>query len=147
MNILGLSFFYHDSSATLLKDGAVTGAVQEERFSRKKHDNRFPFLSVRYLLESGGLKISDIDRIVYYENPALKLSRIIYSFASYFPSEFKMFSKIVESQAEWRLRIKKVIRKETGYKGKIEIIKHHESHAASAFYPSPFSQAAFWFYE
>ena len=143
MVILGLSFFYHDSSATLLKDGEILGAIQEERFSRKKHDNRFPVFSIKHLLYENNLSINEIDAIVYYENPYLKFRRILYSFALHPIRGAKTFPKVLWGQLKEKLWIKRMIRKKTGFNGKIYYVKHHDSHAASAFYPSPFSESAF----
>ena len=142
MKILGISAFYHDSAATLIDDGRVLGAVQEERFSRKKHDNGFPKASVEYLLDNNGLTISDVDYIVFYEKPFLKLARICKSFLFHYPFRLGAFIRVINSQLK-KFRVKSIIKKEFGYKGKVIFVKHHESHAASSFYPSAFKRAAF----
>ncbi|MEK7208968.1 MAG: carbamoyltransferase [Patescibacteria group bacterium] len=143
MYILGLSFFYHDSSATLLRDGVVLGAVQEERFSRKKFDNGFPLQSIQFLLQLAQINIDDIDKIIYYENPLKKLVRIIRSFVATAPRNLSTFGQAMNLQLRYKLWIKRVIRRETNFRGKISYVDHHQSHAASAFYPSPFNEAAF----
>ena len=143
MKILGISAFYHDSAAALIDSGLVVSAAQEERFSRKKHDKRFPMNSIKFILENSSLKINDIDVIVYYENPKIKFTRIIASYLSNAPTGRLSF---IDAMGEWvggKLFIKRVIRKKLGYKGKISYILHHESHAASAYFPSPFDSAAF----
>jgi len=142
MKILGISAFYHDSAATLIDDGRVLGAVQEERFSRKKHDNGFPKASVEYLLDNNGLTISDVDYIVFYEKPFLKLARICRSFLFHYPFRLGAFMRVINSQLN-KFRVKSIIKNEFGYKGKVIFVKHHESHAASSFYPSAFKRAAF----
>lgn len=142
MKILGISAFYHDSAAALVEDGRILGAVQEERFSRKKHDNSFPKESIEYLLRDNHISANDVDLIVFYEKPFLKLARIIWSFLRYHPLQVGSFLKVLNSQSR-KFRIRHIIKRELGYKGKIAFIKHHQSHAASSFYPSPFEKAAF----
>ena len=142
MKILGVSAFYHDSAAALIEDGRIVGAAQEERFTRKKHDNSFPKNSINYLLQEAKCQINDINVIVFYENPYLKFNRIIKSFAAYAPTGFDNFFPVIAAQ--WKkIKIKSIIARELDYRGQIEFIKHHASHAASAFYPSPFNSAAF----
>ena len=143
MTILGLSFFYHDSAAALLVDGKISGAAQEERFTRIKFDNRFPVLSVRHLLREAKLGASDIDLVVFYENPWKKAGRIIASYAKNFPRDARMIPRVFRAQFGRKFWIRRAIRRELGYKGKIEFVDHHQSHAASAFYVSPFPRAAF----
>ena len=143
MKILGISAFYHDSAAALIDSGLVVSAAQEERFSRKKHDKRFPMNSIKFILENSNLKINDIDVIVYYENPKIKFRRIIASYLSNAPTGRLSFMDAMEEWVGGKLFIKRVIRKKLGYKGKISYILHHESHAASAYFPSPFDSAAF----
>lgn len=142
MNILGISCFYHDSSATLLKDGEVVAAAAEERFSRDKHDNSFPKEAASYCLEEGQIDISDVDKVVFYEKPLLKFDRILETSAAKFPKGFKFFSEVIPEWIGTKLRIRKKIRKELEYQGDIEFTEHHFSHAASTFYPSPFNKAA-----
>lgn len=143
MNILGLSFYYHDSAAALIKDGKVLGAVQEERFSRLKFDNRFPSMSVRYLLKAADLKIAGIDHVVFYEHPWKKAGRILSSYAKNFPRDAQMIPKVFRAQFGKKFWVKSAVRKELGFHGPIHFVDHHLSHAASAFYPSPFVRAAF----
>lgn len=144
MNILGLSFFYHDSAAALVQDGRILGAVQEERFTRIKFDNRFPTLSVQYLLCEAGLKPADLDRVVFYENPWKKVGRICSSYARNFPRDAAMIPNVARAQLGKKFWIKSVVHRELpGFRGAVSFVDHHISHAASAFYPSPFTHAAF----
>lgn len=144
MKILGISAFYHDSSAALVIDGQVIAAAQEERFTRKKQDPRFPKNAIQSVLAEKGLSMKEIDLIVFYENPAIKLNRIINSFIAEVPHGLSTFTKAMEAQIFDKKRwVTSLIRQELNYIGEIQYIKHHASHAASAFYPSPFSSAAF----
>lgn len=143
MTILGLSFFYHDAAAALLIDGKISGAVQEERFTRIKFDNRFPVLSIAHLLREAKLNIGNIDLVVFYETPWKKAGRIIASYAKNFPRDAKLIPKIFRAQFGKKFWIKSTIRRELGFRGPIKFVDHHQSHAASAFYASPFSRAAF----
>lgn len=143
MKILGISAFYHDSAAALLVDGKIVCAAQEERFTRKKHDSRFPHKAIECALREGQLTIDDIDTIIYYENPQLKFQRILSSFISSAPTGFPTFLKAIEGQLTGKLWISQLIRKELNFKKEIRFVKHHESHAASAFFASPFERAAF----
>ena len=143
MKILGISAFYHDSAAALVCDGHVMGAVQEERFSRKKHDSGFPINAIQYLCKEVGITTKDIDCIVFYEKLDLKLQRIVESFIYFGPGHRKTFMNVMEVQIKKRQWLYSFIRKGLKYKGKIQFIKHHESHAASAFYPSPFTSSAY----
>ena len=134
MLVLGISSFYHDSGAALVKNGKILSAVQEERFTRIKHDNGFPYNSIDYCLKENNLKIDDVDEVVFYENPKLKMDRILKTLVSNAPRNFNLFSKAFISQyKKWR-QLKKEF-------PDLQFIKHHESHAASAFYPSPFKEA------
>ena len=142
IRILGISAFYHDSAAALIENGRILGAVQEERFSRKKYDNGFPHASIGYLLGDSKLSINDIDYIVFYEKPALKLARICRSFLFHHSFRFSAFIRVINFQLK-KFRVKAIIKKELGYGGKVIFVKHHESHAASSFYPSAFRKAAF----
>jgi carbamoyltransferase len=143
MNILGISAFYHDSAACLIKDGNIASAAQEERFTRKKHDQRFPVSAANYCLESAGLGIDDIDIVAFYEKPFIKFERILETYMSYAPSGISSFLKAIPLWVKQKLWIKELIKKELGYDGKIIFPEHHESHAAAAFYPSPYQEAAF----
>ena len=141
MKILGISCLYHDSAAVLMVDGEVIAAVQEERFTRKKHDSSFPINSIEWILEKFDLRINQFDCISYYEDPKLKFRRIVYSHSLSWPNSFRDFCKQFSSQ-DIKINIKKIIREQLGYVGEIFICKHHSSHAASAFFPSPFKEAA-----
>ncbi|MBN1521986.1 MAG: carbamoyltransferase [Candidatus Aureabacteria bacterium] len=145
MNILGVSCFYHDSAAALVRDGDIVSAAQEERFSRKKHDSRFPKNALRFCLESQGLSISDIDIIAFYDKPFLKFERIIETHLAYAPRGLRPFLMSIPLWLKDKLWMRELIRKEIqkDFQGKILFTRHHEAHAASAFYPSPFERAAF----
>ena len=142
MNIIGISCFYHDSAATLVKDGEMVAAVEEERFTRQKHDNSFPANSVEYCLERAELDIEDIDKVVFYEKPIKKFDRILETAAVEFPRGYRFFSEVLPEWLGTKLRLRKKLRKEIDYTGDVEFMEHHRSHAASAFYPSPFAEAA-----
>ena len=145
--VLGISAYYHDSSATLIRDGRICGAVQEERFSRIKHDSSFPALSIKFLLSNNNINLEDIDYIVFYENPNLKLDRIIKTFISCSPAGFLSFLALINLNFKkiffLKNKIQEEIKKKFKLKKKIKIhfTKHHLSHAASAFFPSPFKES------
>lgn len=142
MYILGLSCFYHDAAACLLKDGVVVAAGSEERFSRKKHDSDFPSLAIEYCLNEAGIAAHELDAVVFYDKPMLKFERLLRSHIHGFPRTFKHF---VENMPRWmgtRLRLPKILKKELGYTGPLMYSEHHLSHAASAFYVSGFETAA-----
>ena len=142
MNILGISCFYHDSAACLVQDGKVVAAAQEERFNRKKYSSVFPIRAINYCFQSKNLTIYDIDYIVFYEKPYLKFSRVILSHLRSYPFSLNNFLGTMPNWLEDRLIMPLVIKKELGYEGKSLFIKHHLSHAASAFLVSPFEEAA-----
>ncbi len=142
MNILGVSAYYHDSAACLLRDGKVVAAASEERFTRKKHDHSFPVNAVRYCLAEGGLSISDVDYLGFYDKPLVKFERILLTYIATFPRSFPSFNKAVPLWLTQKLRIPGLIRKLTGYEGEILFGDHHMSHAASSFLVSPFEEAA-----
>lgn len=142
MYILGISCFYHDSSAALIKDGMVVAAAQEERFSRKKHDTSFPVQSINFCLESQNITIDQIDFVGFYEKPFLKLERIIHQHLEMFPKSLKTFIGSMPAWFTEKLRVVSVIRKKLKYKGKIIFIEHHLAHAASSYLISPFKEAA-----
>ena len=142
-NILGLSAFYHDSAACLVRDGQIIAAAQEERFTRKKHDAAFPTNAVAYCLRAGGLKVSDLDLVAFYEKPFLKFDRILHSYLAYAPAGLRSFLMAIPLWIRERIWMKDLIRQELDYTGKIIFPEHHESHAASAFFPSPYPEAAF----
>lgn len=142
MNILGISAFYHDSAACLIRSGKIVSAAQEERFTRKKHDQAFPSNAIKYCLEDSGITINDVNYIAYYEKPFLKFERILDTFMAYAPLGFKSFIKAMPLWIKQKLWIKEVIKRETGFEGDVIFPEHHESHAASAFYASPYDEAA-----
>lgn len=143
MNILGISAFYHDSAACLVQDGKIVAAAQEERFTRKKHDHSFPKNAVAYCLKEKGLTPEDLDFVAFYDKPFVKFERILETYLAYAPRGIKSFIKSMPLWVKQKLWIKELIANDVGYKGKILFPEHHESHAASAFFPSPFQEAAF----
>jgi carbamoyltransferase len=143
MNILGISAFYHDSAACLVRDGAIVCAAQEERFTRKKHDFSFPKSAIRFCMESNGLKAGDLDYVAFYDKPFIKFERILETYLAFAPWGIKTFINAVPLWIRQKLWIKELISKELGFAGTVIFPEHHESHAASAFFPSPFQQAAF----
>jgi carbamoyltransferase len=142
MNVLGISCFYHDSAACLVKDGEVVAAAEEERFTRSKHDNSFPKEAASYCLNHAELDVEDLDRVVFYEKPIKKFDRLLENAADVFPKGYMFFSEAIPEWLSTKLRVRKKVRKELKYDGDVEFIEHHQSHAASAFYPSPFDDAA-----
>ncbi len=142
MNILGISAFYHDSAAVLVRDGEIIAAVQEERFTRKKHDPSFPKNAIRYCLKKGKIFTKDLDYVVFYEKPFLKFERILETYLSYAPKGIRSFLIAIPLWIKQKIWIKSLIQDELkDYQGKILFTEHHQSHAASAFYPSPFKEA------
>jgi carbamoyltransferase len=142
-HILGISSFYHDSAACLVQDGKIIAAAQEERFTRKKHDASYPKHAIEYCLREGGITASDLDCVAFYEKPFLKFDRLLHTYLAYAPAGLKTFLKAIPLWIRERIWMKEVIRGELGCNCKIVFPEHHESHAASAFFPSPFSEAAF----
>ena len=142
MYILGISSYYHDSAAALIKDGQVIAAVEEERFSRVKHDNSFPYQAIEFCLRYGNISIENIDVIAYYEKPLLKFERILETFIETFPFALKPFLKAMPEWLDYKIKIEQTIRKKLGFHGRIYFIPHHFSHASAAFFPSPFNKAA-----
>ena len=143
MNILGISAFYHDSAACLLTDGTVVAAAQQERFSRIKHDHRFPHDAIRYCLEEGRLEANDLNYVVFYDKPFIKFERLLETYLSFVPRGLPSFLISMPLWLKQKLHIPRLIGDAMGYEGKILFPEHHESHAASAFFPSPFDRAAF----
>jgi carbamoyltransferase len=143
MNILGISAYYHDSAACLVRDGKIAGAAQEERFTRVKHDSRFPELATKACLEKGGITAENIDYVAFYEKPFIKFERLLETYTAYAPAGLRSFVKAMPLWIKQKLWIPDLIRKKLGYEGPIIFPEHHESHAASAFFPSPFQRAAF----
>ena len=148
ISILGISAFYHDSAAALLKNGEIVAAAQEERFSRKKHDARYPYNAVKYVLEEGNINLNEVDHIVFFEKPFLKFERLLETYMAFAPRGFKSFSLSMPIWLREKLFQKKFLfdnLKQHDEKfqdiNKIKFSEHHYSHAASAFYPSPFKEA------
>ncbi|MFC1632336.1 carbamoyltransferase [Candidatus Omnitrophota bacterium] len=143
MNILGISAFYHDSAACLVKDGKIVSAAQEERFTRKKHDYAFPSKAINFCLEDAGLKAADLDFVAFYDKPFIKFERILQTHLARTPFGIRAFIKAMPPWIKQKLWTRELIAKELGFSGKIIFPEHHQSHAASAFFPSPYPQAAF----
>ena len=143
MNILGISCFYHDSAAALVRDGVLVAAAEEERFSRIKHDHGFPSDAIAFCLEQAGLRAEDLDYVVYYEKPFLKFERILSSSLSTFPRSYEVFREGMVAWLSEKLWVQNLITDKVGvHPKKVLAIDHHASHAASAFYASPFEDAA-----
>ena len=141
-HILGISAFYHDSAACLLRDGEIVGAAQEERFTRKKGDASFPTHAVRYCLGAGGIAVSDLAYVGFYDKPLTKFERIMETYLGVAPRGFAQFRMAGPLWMKEKLFLDRQIRRALGYDGEILYGEHHESHAASAFFPSPFEEAA-----
>ena len=147
-SILGISAFYHDSAAAMVRDGKIVAAVQEERFSRKKHDSSYPFHAIEFVLKEAKLKLSEVDYVVFYEKPFLKFERLLETYVAFAPKGFKSFSMSMPIWLREKLFQKKILFNELKNHdenfndiNKIYFSEHHFSHAASAFYPSPFKKA------
>ncbi len=143
MYILGISAYYHDSAACILKDGKILAAAQEERFTRKKHDQDFPINAIKYCLKEAGISAADLGLVAFYDKPFLKFERILETYLSYAPRGISSFLKAMPLWIKKKLWIKNLIQEEIQYKGEILFPEHHASHAASAFYASPYKDAAF----
>jgi len=142
MNILGISAFYHDSAACLVRNGDIIAAAQEERFTRKKHDANFPKKAVEYCLNEADIDIADVDYVGFYDKPFVKFERILETYLSIAPRGLKQFLSAMPIWLKEKLWTRSNIRKNLQYSGPVLFSEHHESHAASAFYPSPFEEAA-----
>ncbi len=142
MWILGISCFYHDSAACLIRDGSIFAAAQEERFTRKKHDPRFPRNAIKCCLGEAGITAQDLDYVVFYDKPFLTFERLLMSYLTVAPRGLRSWLQAMPLWLGQKLHIPKVIKKEIGYEGDVLFTEHHEAHAASAFYPSPFDEAA-----
>jgi len=149
MRILGLSAFYHDSAAALVEDGRIVAAAQEERFTRKKHDESFPANAIRYCLLEAGCTLDDVDFVVFYEKPLVKFERLMETYLAFAPRGFSSFRRALPVWVKDKLFLKREIhsglKKENRgkrFQGSLVYTNHHESHAASAFFPSPFEEAA-----
>jgi len=143
VNILGISAYYHDSAACLTRDGKVLLAAQEERFTRKKHDASFPANAIECCLRETGVKPEELDLVAFYDKPWIKFERILQTYLAYAPVGFQSFVKAMPLWIKRKLWMKHQLHQELDYDGQIIFPEHHESHAASAFFPSPFQQAAF----
>ena len=141
--ILGISAYYHDSAAALVKDGVIIAAAQEERFTRKKHDAGFPKHAVAYCLKEAGITIQDVTHVAFYDKPFLKLGRLLLTYLSYAPFGLLSFLKSMPVWLKEKVFLKDTLKEALDWDGGIIFTEHHESHAASAFFPSPFSDAAF----
>ena len=142
MYILGISAYYHDSAAVLIKDGVVLCGAEEERFTRKKHDNNFPFQAIDFCLKNSKLSIKDIDYISYYEKPLLKFERLMETFVETYPFSLKVFLKGMPEYLDYKIKIEKTIKSKLKYKGRVFFIPHHLSHASASYYASSFTSAA-----
>ena len=152
MNVLGLSAYYHDSAAALVVDGRIVAAAQEERFNRKKHDAGFPHQAVAYCLKQGGLGLADLDRVAFYDKPLLKFERLLETYLSFAPRGWRSFIAAMPVWLKEKLFLERLLRQELDrlgdaaggatWTGPILFPEHHFSHAASAFFPSPFEEAA-----
>ena len=147
-SILGISAFYHDSAAALIKDGEIIAAAQEERFTRIKHDPSYPANAVTYVLKESNLKLSEVNHIVFFEKPFLKFERLLETYMAFAPKGFKSFSLSMPIWLREKLFQKKFLFEKLKSQDKnfndikkIKFSEHHYSHAASAFYPSPFKEA------
>ncbi|MDI3315331.1 MAG: carbamoyltransferase [Mycobacterium sp.] len=141
--ILGISAYYHDAAAALVVDGALVAAAQEERFTRRKHDPSFPAHAVAYCLQEGGLTAEDLDHVVFYEKPFLKFERLLETYAAFAPRGFRSYVRAMPVWLTEKLHLPREIRRQlAGYTRRLSFVEHHESHAASAFFPSPFDEAA-----
>ncbi|MBC8287099.1 MAG: carbamoyltransferase [Nitrospinae bacterium] len=142
MNVLGISAFYHDSAACLVQDGEIIAAAQEERFTRKKHDASFPKNAVEFCLKQGGIKTSDLDYVGFYDKPFIKFERILETYLGIAPNGLRQYLSAIPIWMKDKIWTRANIRRDLNYKGPVLFAEHHESHAASAFFPSPFQEAA-----
>ncbi|HEY1296481.1 MAG TPA: carbamoyltransferase N-terminal domain-containing protein, partial [Chloroflexota bacterium] len=142
MNILGLSCFYHDAGACLLRDGELVAAAEEERFTRLKHDASLPLRAANYCLEAADLYADQLDYVIFYEKPLLKFERIVAGYAATHPRSRTAFVRAMQAWLSQKLWVRGQIREALGFDGDILFGEHHVSHAASAFFPSPFEDAA-----
>lgn len=149
MYILGISAFYHDSAAALVGDGVIVAAAQEERFSRKKHDARFPRNAIEYCLAEAGISLSQVDSVVFYEKPFLKFERLLETYLAFAPNGFRSFRMAIPLWLKEKLFQKQLLRDELtaidaafDWENRLLFAEHHQSHGASAFFASPFDEAA-----
>src|SRR3990167_1574347 len=142
MIILGISCFFHDAAACILKDGVLIAAAEEERFTRKKHDKGFPENAIKYCLQETGVSINEVDYVGFYEKPLIKLERLLYQQLECFPKSFVTFFKSMPEFMNNKLRIPSLLKKKFKYKGKVIFSQHHMSHAASSYLVSSFKESA-----
>jgi carbamoyltransferase len=142
LNVLGISCFYHDAAAALLCDGKLVAAAHEERFTRKRHDPDVPVQAVKYCLQEAGLSIGDIDYLAFYDKPFVKFERILMTYLATFPRSLPSFSKSIPIWLKEKLWVPRVLHDKLGFDGEVLFAEHHQSHAASAFLPSPFEESA-----
>lgn len=140
--ILGISCFYHDSAAALIKGGDIIAAAQEERFTRKKHDSSFPSNAIAYVLSEAGITVKDLRYVAFYDKPFIKFERILETYVAYAPFGIRSFLMAVPLWIKKKLWMKELLKRELGYEGEMVFPEHHESHASSAFFPSPYKEAA-----
>ena len=149
-NILGISAYYHDSAAAVVRDGHIIAAAQEERFSRKKHDARFPKNAINYCLNEAGISLCNFDHVVFYDKPLIKFERLLETYLAYAPKGFRSFVKAMPVWLKEKLYLKTLLKQEMAKLAARRIselppllfTEHHQAHAASAFFPSPFDHAA-----
>src|SRR6188768_2249829 len=149
MRVLGISAFYHDSAAALIEDGRLVSAAQEERFTRKKHDSGFPEKAVQYCLDEAGIKLADVDYVAFYDKPFLKFERLLETYLAFAPRGFNSFRMAMPLWLKEKLFQKTLLRDEMkkwqpdfDWQKRLLFTEHHQSHAASAFFPSPYERAA-----
>jgi carbamoyltransferase len=142
--ILGISAFYHDSAAALIVDGEIVAAAQEERFTRKKHDHHFPTNAIAYCLKEAGISVVDLDHVGFYDKPLAKFDRLVETYAAFAPQSFDSYLKALPLWVRSKLHLRREMDRALGgqFRGRFVFADHHESHAASAFFPSPFEEAA-----
>src|SRR5207253_6961215 len=149
MRVLGISAFYHDSAAALVADGRIVAAAQEERFTRKKHDSGFPEHAIGYCLEEAGIELGEVDAVVFYDKPFLKFERLLETYLAFAPRGFRSFRMALPLWLKEKLFQKRLLRQELeklapdgDWEERLLFAEHHQSHAASAFFASPFQEAA-----
>src|SRR5262249_53786269 len=142
--ILGISAFYHDSAAALVIDGEIVAAAQEERFSRRKHDSDFPTQAIAYCLREARLSPEEVDYVAYYEKPLVKFERLVETYVAFAPRGFRSYCMAMRVWLKDKLRLRRTLRQALpqGTRAPILFTDHHQSHAASAFFPSPYDEAA-----
>ncbi|MDQ1255672.1 MAG: carbamoyltransferase [Candidatus Hydrogenedentes bacterium] len=143
MNSLGISAFYHDSAACLVRDGDIVAAAQEERFTRKKHDPRFPENAIEYCLRANGLTAEELDYVVFYDKPFVKFERLLTTYLAIAPKGLRSFYQQMPFWLKEKIFMRTTIRQRMKYKGPVLFAQHHQSHAAAAFFPCPWDEAAF----